>query len=240
VGRHFHIYTNLKSLKSLLAQTIQTLEQQKWAFKLQGFQFDIFYKPGPSNLVADALSRKFSDTSASLLAVTSTVPAIIQYLRDYYSANKTSQELVAKSQEDEQMKDKYRFTNGLLYFKGRLFIPQVVDLHCILLQEFYSTPTAGHSGLKPTLACISASFTWPGIYKDTKTFIQQCTVCQHNKYLPQKKKGLRQTLPPPNQVCEELTMDFITHLPKSFGHTAIWVICDRLTKYVHFLALPSH
>ena len=72
-----------------------------------------------------ALSRKFSDTSASLLTVTSTVPAIIQHLRDYYSANKTDQELVAKSQEDEQMKDKYRFTNGLLYFKGRLFIPQL-------------------------------------------------------------------------------------------------------------------
>jgi len=34
-------------------------------------------------------------------------------------------------------------------------------------------------------------------------------------------------------------MDFINHLPNSFGHTIIWVICDRLTKYVHFLALPT-
>jgi hypothetical protein len=34
-------------------------------------------------------------------------------------------------------------------------------------------------------------------------------------------------------------MDFITHLPASFGHTVIWVICDRLTKYVHFIALPT-
>lgn len=33
-------------------------------------------------------------------------------------------------------------------------------------------------------------------------------------------------------------MDFITHLPKSFGHIIIWVICDRLTKFVHFMALP--
>ncbi|XP_058746276.1 uncharacterized protein LOC131619165 [Vicia villosa] len=35
-------------------------------------------------------------------------------------------------------------------------------------------------------------------------------------------------------------MDFITHLPNSFGQTVIWVICDRLTKFMHFLALPSH
>lgn len=35
-------------------------------------------------------------------------------------------------------------------------------------------------------------------------------------------------------------MDFITHLPSSFDHTVIWVICDYLSKYVHFLALPIH
>lgn len=34
-------------------------------------------------------------------------------------------------------------------------------------------------------------------------------------------------------------MDFITHLPNSFGHTVIWVVCDRLTKSVHFMALPT-
>jgi hypothetical protein len=38
VGRHFLIYTDQQSLKSFLKQTIQTPEQQKWAFKLQ----DIF------------------------------------------------------------------------------------------------------------------------------------------------------------------------------------------------------
>ncbi|XP_058784573.1 uncharacterized protein LOC131659393 [Vicia villosa] len=35
-------------------------------------------------------------------------------------------------------------------------------------------------------------------------------------------------------------MDFVTHLPSSFGHSVIWVVCDRLTKFVHFVALPTH
>lgn len=46
IGQQFHIYTNKKSLRNLLLQKIQTPEQQKWAFKLQGFNFEIFYKPG--------------------------------------------------------------------------------------------------------------------------------------------------------------------------------------------------
>lgn len=34
IGQHFHIFTDQKSLKNLLVQTIQTPEQQKWAVKL--------------------------------------------------------------------------------------------------------------------------------------------------------------------------------------------------------------
>lgn len=34
-------------------------------------------------------------------------------------------------------------------------------------------------------------------------------------------------------------MYFITHMPYSFGHTIIWVICDCLTKFMHFIALPT-
>lgn len=35
-------------------------------------------------------------------------------------------------------------------------------------------------------------------------------------------------------------MDFITHHPPSNGKTIIWVVVDHLTKYAHFLALPTH
>ena len=35
-------------------------------------------------------------------------------------------------------------------------------------------------------------------------------------------------------------MDFITNLPPSATKTVIWVVVDRLTKYAHFVALPTH
>ena len=54
----------------------------------------------------------------------------------------------------------------------------------------------------------------------------------------QKSLGLLQP-PPPTRIWDELTTNFITHLPSSFGHTVILVVCDRLSKSAHFIALPT-
>lgn len=40
LGRHFRIYTDQKSLRGLMSQTIQTPSQQKWLSKLLGYDFD--------------------------------------------------------------------------------------------------------------------------------------------------------------------------------------------------------
>jgi hypothetical protein len=54
-----------------------------------------------------------------------------------------------------------------------------------------------------------------------------------------KTPGLLQPLSIPSQCWEEVSMDFITGLPKSEGKSVIMVIVDRLTMYAHFCAL-SH
>jgi hypothetical protein len=54
-----------------------------------------------------------------------------------------------------------------------------------------------------------------------------------------KTLGLLQPLNIPSQHWGEVSMDFITGLPKSEGNNVIMVVVDRLTKYAHFCAL-SH
>ena len=55
-GRHFVIQTDHHSLKYLLQQRITFLGQHAWSTKLMGYDYEISYKKGRENVLADALS----------------------------------------------------------------------------------------------------------------------------------------------------------------------------------------
>lgn len=56
-GHRFIIKTDHQSLKYLLEQRLSMMLQQKWLAKLMGLDYEIMYKKGKENTVADALSR---------------------------------------------------------------------------------------------------------------------------------------------------------------------------------------
>ncbi|MCI34758.1 hypothetical protein A2U01_0055979, partial [Trifolium medium] len=49
--------------------------------------------------------------------------------------------------------------------------------------------------------------------------------------------GLLQPLTIPDRVWENVSIDFITDLPKSRGFEAILVVVERLSKYCHCIPL---
>jgi hypothetical protein len=64
-------------------------------------------------------------------------------------------------------------------------------------------------------------------------------VFQQNKVATVKTSGILKPLAIPSQRWDEVSMDFITWLPKYEGKSVIMVIVDRFTKYAHFFVL-SH
>jgi len=105
--------------------------------------------------------------------------------------------------------------------------------------ELHTSPVGGNSGFLKTYHRVKKDFFWDGLKNNVQRFVAECVVCQQNKVETIKTPGLLQPLSIPSQCWEEVSMDFITGLPKSEGKSVIMVIVDRLTKYAHFCAL-SH
>ena len=77
--------------------------------------------------------------------------------------------------------------------------------------------------------------------REIVSYVAECDVCQRVKAEHLKPAGTLQPLPIPSWKWENISMDFITGLPRTLhGYNAIWVIVDRLTKSAHFLSVKAN
>jgi hypothetical protein len=107
----------------------------------------------------------------------------------------------------------------------------------MVLSELHATPTVGHSGFTKTYDRVKRSFFWDGMKQDIHNFVAECEVCQCNKGETVKSPGTLQPLPIPPAIWKDISMDFITSLPKSGNKSVIMAVMDRLFKYSHFCTL---
>ncbi|GJZ51768.1 putative reverse transcriptase domain-containing protein [Tanacetum coccineum] len=79
---------------------------------------------------------------------------------------------------------------------------------------------------------------WPNMKEKIATYVNKCLTCVKVKVEYQKPSGLLVQPEIPQWKWENITMDFVTKLPKTtIGQDTIWVIVDRLTKSAHFLPM---
>ena len=72
---------------------------------------------------------------------------------------------------------------------------------------------------------------------DISKFMRECVICQQAKVDHVLPTGLLQPLPIPQQIWEDIAMDFIVQLPSSQGFTTIFTVVDRLSKFGYFIPL---
>jgi hypothetical protein len=138
----FTVHTNHWSLKFLLDQRLMTIPQHTWVSKFFGYDISVKYRPGKLNTVADALSR-WDEDSTVVHTHSSPIFAVYDTLRHELGAN-----LQAQAIRDQLLTgiapEGWSLVDGMLLFKGRLFIPDSSSLWPQLLHEAHDM---GHEGV---------------------------------------------------------------------------------------------
>ncbi|GJP44383.1 hypothetical protein CLOM_g3762, partial [Closterium sp. NIES-68] len=80
----------------------------------------------------------------------------------------------------------------------------------LLLEEYHDVLYAGHFGSNKTITGIAKHYYWPHMVDDVQKFVTSCDTCQRMKSSKQKKAGLLQPFPVPEQPWRVVSLDFIT------------------------------
>lgn len=219
-----------------MEQKVTTALQQRWISKLLGLDYEIQYKRGAENKVADALSRRDSD-SYEFSAMTVLKPKWLEEVLLSYQSDPICQKNLSAKAIDPTCYEDYSLVGDVLRYKSRIYVGSNSDLRSRIILNLHASSLGGHSGNHATYQRIKSLFYWPGLKSQVVSFVQNCETCKMTKSVTTPYPGLLQPLEVPDQAWTHLSMDFIEGLPKSDGKNVILVVIDRFSKYAHFIAL---
>ncbi|GJR88785.1 putative reverse transcriptase domain-containing protein [Tanacetum coccineum] len=208
------VFTDHKSLQHILDHKELNMRQCRWLELLSDYDCDIRYHPGKANIVAIEAQKPEN-------LVNEDVGGIIR--RDI---PKERLELHA---------------DGTLCLHGRSWLPCYGDLRSVIMHESHKSKYSIHPSSEKMYQDVKKLYWWPNMKADIATYVSKCLTCARVKAEHQRPSGLLVQPEIPEWKWDNITMDFITKLPKSpQGFDTIWVIMDRLTKSAHFLPIREN
>ncbi|GJX37020.1 putative reverse transcriptase domain-containing protein [Tanacetum coccineum] len=130
--------------------------------------------------------------------------------------------------------------DGILCLRNRSWIPCFGNLRALIIHESHKSKYSIHPGSDKMYQELKKLYWWPNMKAKIATYVSKCMTCAKVKAEYQKPSGLLVQHVIPIWKWENITMDFVTKLPKTISvQDTIWVIVDRLTKSVHFLPMKE-
>nr|GEZ40987.1 putative reverse transcriptase domain-containing protein [Tanacetum cinerariifolium] len=121
--------------------------------------------------------------------------------------------------------------DGTLCLNDRSWLPCYSDLRSVSMHESHKSKYSIHPGSEKMYQDMKKLYWWPNMKADIATYVSKCLTCAKVKAEHQRPSGLLVQSAIPMWKWDNITIDFITKLPKSSqGFDTIWVIVDRLTK----------
>ncbi|GJW63574.1 putative reverse transcriptase domain-containing protein [Tanacetum coccineum] len=246
-GTRCTVFTDHKSLQHILDQKELNMRQRRWLELLSDYDCDIRYHPGKANLVADALSRKERIEPLRVRALVMTIgldlpkqilEAQIEAQKPENLVNEDVGGMIRRDIPKERLEPR---ADGTLCLHGRSWIPCYGDLRSVIMHESHKSKYSIHLGSEKMYQDAEKLYWWLNMKAGIATYVRKCLTCARVKAEHQRPSGLLVQPEIPEWKWDNITMDFITKLPRSSqGFDTIWVIVDRLTKSAHFLPIREN
>ncbi|KAH7482210.1 Transposon Tf2-8 polyprotein [Phytophthora ramorum] len=195
----------------------------RWLSFFAEYNFQVEYKPGRLNVVADALSRRpdyaVQEADANAVGVVRTTTpssSLLDEVKAAYAHDADAKQLLeyfsTPSDKSRQKLAKhlrarvhrYRVHNDLLLYSAvddnadRIVVPDDHELKLKITYEYHDAPTSGHPGREKTYLLLTRDFYWSHQYKWVRKYVRACEVCQRVKPAPNSQAPL-QSLPTPSE-----------------------------------------
>nr|GEU89577.1 uncharacterized mitochondrial protein AtMg00810-like [Tanacetum cinerariifolium] len=208
------VFRDHKSLQHILDQKELNMRQCHWLELLSDYDCEIRYHPGKANTEARKPENIKNENVIGML---------VENVKD-------PEKLRTKKLEPH--------TDGTLCLNGRSWLPCYGHLRTVIMHESYNSKYSIHPSSDKMYQDMKRLYWWPNMKADIATYVSKCLTCTKVKAEHQRPLGLLVQPKIPEWKWDNITMDFVTKLPKSSqGYNTIWVIVDRLTKSAIFVPI---
>ena len=161
-------------------------------------------------------------TSKVLHTISVCQPAWLEDIVTSYNANPQAQKLLEQLAVREDPKGRFQLQNGLLRFRGRIWLGGTTAMQQHIIAAFHDSPMGGHSRFPSTFWRIRRLIAWPKMKIHVLQYVHRYPTCQQAKPDRSASPGLLEPLPIPQQPWEMITMDFVDGLPQSGKFNCLW------------------
>nr|GEX56368.1 putative reverse transcriptase domain-containing protein [Tanacetum cinerariifolium] len=220
-GTRCTVFTDYKSLQHILDQKELNIRQRLWLELLSDYDCNIRYHPRKANVVADALSRKERIEPLRVRALVMTIgldlprqimEAQIEALKPENLEKEDVGGMIRKNIPKEKLEPR---ADGILCLNGRSWLPCYGVLRSVIMYKSYKSKYYVHPDSDKMYQDMKKLYWWPNMKANIATYVSKCLTCAKVKAEHQRPSGLLVQPTIPEWKWDNITMDFITKLPKS-------------------------
>ena len=257
----FEIWMDHKNLEYFMKVQKLNRRQARWALYLSQFDFTLKHVAGTKMEKADGLSRRVDwkigvekDNENQVFIKDNWIHSIqevlvegpeVELLEKIKKAKSNDKDVVRVVEEmkkagvKELQGNEWKIEEDLVLKEGKVYVLKEEELKTEIIQLYHDMLAVGHRGRWKTVELVTRNYWWPRVMRDVGRYVEGCNLCQRMKNRMEELAEKLKLSEVPKKPWSYLMVDFITKLPVVAGKNEILVVCDRLSKMTHFVAMTE-